>query len=60
MEMMNADNETSIILNVDANMDDLKYYVVLAIDQVLRKHWLELDHFLDFNRLVEDGVPRRS
>jgi predicted membrane protein len=27
MEMMNDDNETSIILNVDANMDDLKYYV---------------------------------
>jgi hypothetical protein len=27
MEMKNDDNETSIILNVDANMDDLKYYV---------------------------------
>jgi hypothetical protein len=27
MSMMNDDNETSIILNVDANMDDLKYYV---------------------------------
>ena len=27
MEMKNDDNETSnIILNVDANMDDLKYY----------------------------------
>jgi len=26
MEMTNDDNETSIILNVDANMDDLKYY----------------------------------
>jgi hypothetical protein len=26
MEMMNDENETSIILNVDANMDDLKYY----------------------------------
>ena len=26
MAMKNDDNETSIILNVDANMDDLKYY----------------------------------
>ena len=26
MAMMNDDNETSIILNIDANMDDLKYY----------------------------------
>jgi hypothetical protein len=26
MEMKNDDNDTSIILNVDANMDDLKYY----------------------------------
>ena len=25
--MKNDDNETSIILNIDANMDDLKYYV---------------------------------
>ena len=25
--MTNDDNETSIILNVDANMDDLKYFV---------------------------------
>ena len=24
--MVNDDNETSIILNIDANMDDLKYY----------------------------------
>jgi len=24
---MNDDNETSIILNIDSNMDDLKYYV---------------------------------
>jgi hypothetical protein len=27
MKMMNDDNEKSIILNVDANMDDIKYYV---------------------------------
>jgi hypothetical protein len=26
MEMMNDDNETSIILNIDENVDDLKYY----------------------------------
>jgi hypothetical protein len=26
MEIGNDDNETSIILNIDANMDDLKYY----------------------------------
>jgi hypothetical protein len=26
MEITNDDNDTSIILNVDANMDDLKYY----------------------------------
>jgi hypothetical protein len=33
---------------------------LLALDQVLRKPWSGLDHFLDFDTLVEDGVPRRS
>jgi hypothetical protein len=34
--------------------------VVLALDQVLRKPWSGLDHFLDFDTLVEEGAPRRS
>jgi hypothetical protein len=34
--------------------------LVLALNQVLRKHWLGLTTFLDFDRLVEDGEPRWS
>ena len=33
---------------------------LLALDQFLRKHWLGLTTFLDFDRLVKGGVPRRS
>jgi hypothetical protein len=33
---------------------------LLALDQVLRKHWSCLTTFWDFDRPVEEGVPRQS
>jgi hypothetical protein len=33
---------------------------MLALDQVLRRTLVMFDHFWDFDRLVEDGAPRRS
>jgi hypothetical protein len=33
---------------------------LLALDQVLRKHWSCLTIFRDFERLVKDGAPRGS
>jgi hypothetical protein len=40
--------------------DPLLREYMLALDQVLRETLVMFDHFWDFDRLVEDGVPRRS